>query len=227
LVVLRSLLLRDRARSRKRRDNDSPLVGQRGSDIDMKPSFFPVSVLSSRARGEVGEVSGDSRVIATRAIPRGWIVAVFGGVLLDGHALRAATPGVHLGRVVLQVDEDAYLFSTMDSPADWINHSCDPTCGLRGQVSLVALRTIAPGEELTFDYATADGSPYDEFVCRCGAPCCRGNIRGDDWRRPELWARYDGHFSPYLEKRIGRLSRRNGSMARLRGGASSRRSPRA
>jgi S-adenosylmethionine decarboxylase len=51
-----------------------------------------------------------------------------------------------------------------------------------------------------------DGSPYDEFDCTCGAPGCRRRVTGSDWQRPELQARYAGHFSPYLERRIARLS---------------------
>lgn len=165
--------------------------------------YFPISILSNMARGE--SCLGDRRVLAACDIPKGCLVAVFGGVLLDGHALWGAEPRTSLGRVVLQVDEDAFLFSTHESPADWINHGCDPNVGFNGSVSLVSLRDISRGEEVSFDYATSDGSPYDEFRCRCGASDCRKWIRGDDWRRPELWGRYAGFFSPYLARRIERL----------------------
>ena len=45
---------------------------------------------------------------------------------------------------------------------------CDPNCVPSGNVVLVALRDIAVGEELSYDYATTDGSDYDEFECACG-----------------------------------------------------------
>lgn len=64
---------------------------------------------------------------------------------------------------------------------------------------------IAPGEEICLDYAMCDGSAYDEFECGCGSPNCRGYVSGDDWKRPELWERYKGYFSPYLQRRIDRL----------------------
>jgi hypothetical protein len=32
-------------------------------------------------------------------------------------------------------------------------------------------------------------------------------VTGEDWKRPELWARYDGYFSAYLQKRIEALKR--------------------
>ena len=51
----------------------------------------------------------------------------------------------------------------------------------------------------------SDGTPYDQFQCGCGAATCRGKITGEDWRRPELWKRYRGHFTPYLQRRIDAL----------------------
>jgi hypothetical protein len=82
---------------------------------------------------------------------------------------------------------------------------CSVNVGLREQVVLVAMRDIAAGEEVCFDYAMTGGGPYDEFECACGAPDCRGWITGNDWKRPELWERYAGFFSPYLQRRIDRL----------------------
>ena len=39
--------------------------------------------------------------------------------------------------------------------ARFVNHSCEPNCeavARRGRIFIVALRSIAPGEELTYDY---------------------------------------------------------------------------
>lgn len=106
----------------------------------------------------------------------------------------------------MQVEEELYLTSiTLGEQPDYINHSCDPNAGLSGQISVVAMRDIAKGEEVTFDYAMADGSSYDEFPCACGASTCRGLVSGDDWRNQILWHRYRGFFSPYLQRRIDQL----------------------
>jgi hypothetical protein len=67
------------------------------------------------------------------------------------------------------------------------------------------MRDIAPGEELSFDYAMCDASDYDEFRCLCGAATCRGVVSGSDWRDPVIQARYTGWFSPYLVRRIAAL----------------------
>lgn len=144
------------------------------------------------------------RVVAARPFAKGALLAVWGGDVLTRAQVEALAPGDR--RLALQVDEDAFLFSTREGPADWVNHACEPNAGLSGQVSLVAMRDIAVGEEICFDYAMSDGCPYDEFDCHCGSPICRGRVRGDDWRLPELIERYAGYRSPYLDRRIERLA---------------------
>ena len=67
----------------------------------------------------------------------------------------------------------------------WINHSCDPNsiidCGIEddGEVfaRIIALRPIAAGEELTYDYAFP---AHLAEPCRCGAVNCRGLIIDED-----------------------------------------------
>jgi uncharacterized protein len=62
--------------------------------------------------------------------------------------------------------------------AMFINHSCDPNCEteeIRGRVWITAIRKIAPGEEITYDYCLYDGGD-DEAQCNCGAPKCRGTM---------------------------------------------------
>ncbi len=62
--------------------------------------------------------------------------------------------------------------------AMFINHSCDPNCETEevdGRVWIMAIRNIAPGEEITYDYCLYDGGD-DEAVCNCGAKKCRGTM---------------------------------------------------
>lgn len=65
----------------------------------------------------------------------------------------------------------------------FINHSCDPNCiihpvNVGGQMrnSIVALRDIARGEFLSYDYHF-DTQQGDRFVCRCGSENCRGTMK--------------------------------------------------
>ncbi|MDQ6684267.1 MAG: SET domain-containing protein-lysine N-methyltransferase [Pseudomonadota bacterium] len=65
--------------------------------------------------------------------------------------------------------------------ARWINHACDPNCeadDVDGRVFVKALRDIAPGEELNYDYGLIlegrhTAKVKKEFECRCGAATCR------------------------------------------------------
>jgi uncharacterized protein len=68
--------------------------------------------------------------------------------------------------------------------ARFVNHACDPNCESvieKARVFIDAIRTIAPGEELTYDYQIqreADDPPDIDaiFACHCGSPGCRGTM---------------------------------------------------
>jgi SET domain-containing protein len=68
--------------------------------------------------------------------------------------------------------------------ARFINHSCDPNCETsieEGHIFIDAIRSIARGEELTYDYQIVrearDPPDIDEiFACKCGAASCRGTM---------------------------------------------------
>jgi hypothetical protein len=137
-------------------------------------------------------------------IEPGELIAVWSGRIIGPDELDELEPEIR--RHTVQVEEGLYLASlTPDEPPDYINHSCEPNAGLDGQVAIVAMHRIQPGEEVTIDYAMCDGSAYDEFDCECGSALCRGHVSADDWRNPTLWERYAGHFSPYLQRRIDAL----------------------
>jgi SET domain-containing protein len=68
--------------------------------------------------------------------------------------------------------------------ARYINHGCDPNCestAINKRIFIEAIRTIQPGEELSYDYQIqrdSDDDPnIDEvYACRCGAKNCRGTM---------------------------------------------------
>lgn len=163
--------------------------------------------LTDKCEVQNRDVTGGKAVYARDIIEPGELIGVWSGRIIPAEALDELPEEIR--RHTVQVEEGLYLASfSADEPPDFINHSCDPNAGLDGQIALVALHRIHPGEEVTIDYAMCDGSPYDEFECACGSAICRGRVTGEDWRNPELWERYAGHFSPYLERRIRALKRR-------------------
>ena len=64
----------------------------------------------------------------------------------------------------------------------YLNHSCDPNCEvdeIKGRVWLFALRDIASGEELVWDYNLYDDE--DPAPCYCGSSKCRGTMYSREW----------------------------------------------
>jgi len=91
-----------------------------------------------------------------------------------------------------------YLF-TIDGTTDvidgfgtamFLNHSCKPNCqtvgvgkGKKERIFIVALRNIAAGEELVYEYNLCDSDEddlEDTAACYCGAPKCRGTMYSDE-----------------------------------------------
>jgi len=78
----------------------------------------------------------------------------------------------------LQVDSDGFKLANGNLD-DFTNHSCIPNTGIRlttkGTI-ILAIRNIAPHEELTYDYSTYINNPYEGFYCGCGTARCRGTV---------------------------------------------------
>ena len=115
-------------------------------------------------------------LVATRGYREGDFIADVDGVPLRRSELTNDD-------YCLLINDD--LFFDMVDQTRWINHSCDPNTEIEADVEpdgkvwarLVALRDIAAGEELTYDYAFA--VEY-AIPCRCGTAACRGLIIDPD-----------------------------------------------
>lgn len=178
---------------------------------------MPASWRSPRTEVRPSPIHGRG-LFARRPIRRGEIVAIKGGHVLDRATLRRVR--AHIAASYIQIEDDHYLGAA--APAEvrrnkiWLNHSCQPNAGIRGQATFVAMRDVEAGEELTYDWAMEENSPA-RTRCRCGAAACREILTGQDWKRPELQRRYRGFFSAYLAAKIGR--KEGGAPRRARPGA--------
>ena len=143
-------------------------------------------------------------MFARRRICQGEIVASLGGTLMTDDAFRNYIANVPRYNAV-QVGEHAHLVDLL-TKVRGMNHSCDANLWMRDEVTLVARREIAVGEELTQDYALyTTRAEWSIDPCMCGSPVCRRVVSGNDWRRPEIQERYRDHFSPFINDRIRRL----------------------
>lgn len=92
-------------------------------------------------------------------------------------------------------DESAAPYDVIKE--NYVNHSCDGNCWYDG-TPLYTLRDVKKGEELAYDYALTDAHSTFRLKCLCGTAKCRGTVTGDDWKSPELQARYGRHFMPHI-----------------------------
>ena len=79
---------------------------------------------------------------------------------------------------------DSIDASVGGNAARFINHSCAPNCEAiqeGDRIFIFAIRNIAPGVELAYDYAlqieaNPSAARLRQYGCRCGAPTCRGSV---------------------------------------------------
>ena len=134
-------------------------------------------------------------IFAARAFAEGSTIVVdedgdyYAGVMTLAEALAR---GYDLSQDLFQIGTDAFLLPNANLD-DFVNHSCDPSTGLRltpNGYRMVALRDIAPGDELTYDYSTYISGTPERMTCACGAAACRGTIGAFETLPPPLQRRY-------------------------------------
>ena len=154
---------------------------------------------------EIRDKGPGYRALFTRVdIPAREIVTIWGGAIRHYDEVVAMSDRQH----TLQIDTDLFIVTTSEGDfgaPDFVNHSCDPNCGLDGQIVLRAMRDISAGEEITCDYAISESTDIHAFVCECGAENCRRVLTPTDWMLPAVRERYRGWMSPYLARRVAEL----------------------
>jgi uncharacterized protein len=161
------------------------------------------SYLSPKTRIASSPIHGQG-LFAAKTMRKGEIVAIKGGHVLDRRTLQRVRR--RIAESYLQIDDDFYIGAISGREVRrnkmFINHSCEPNVGIRGQITFVTLRGITAGEELTYDWAMEENAPSTLTACRCRARRCRKSLTGRDWRIPRLQTRYRGYFSAYLQAKI-------------------------
>ncbi len=132
-------------------------------------------------------------VFTRRAIRQGEVVAVFDGQRYDGRfkgwTEELLTHTIQYGRSQWRDSKGI---------ARYLNHSCDPNCGIRGLFQVVARRDIAAGEQLTWDYEMTEKSDWFRLRCQCGSPKCRKVIGHHDRMPATVRSLYKGYLSYWL-----------------------------
>jgi hypothetical protein len=136
-------------------------------------------------------------VFATGTISDGSVIMKYSGPLLKYEQTPPQT-------LALQIGPDLYIGESGEAD-DFVNHSCDPNAGMKidgTNVRLIAIRDIAIGEQITFDYSTTMDEDDFEFDCLCGSPACRGKIRDFKHLPSKLREKYSKRgIVPYYNQR--------------------------
>jgi len=133
----------------------------------------------------VGQGSHGRGTFTDQAIAKGALIIRFTGPFLRYTETDAET-------FALQIAPDLYIGAS-GGPDDFINHSCEPNAGFRIagiDADLSAIRDIAGGEEILFDYSTTLDEDDFTMECRCGTASCRGTIGDGKYLPEDVWQRY-------------------------------------
>jgi len=128
--------------------------------------------------GFVGKSSISGKgLFAAKKIPKGTIVMRYTGgrVYSSTHFRNLKKRYKAIVKKFAYEDDQGNLVYIAGSAKYW-NHSCDPNTGPFKDVD-IALRDIAKGEELTYDYAFLHPGKFAAMLCRCTSVRCRGSIK--------------------------------------------------
>ncbi|KAH6586087.1 hypothetical protein BASA50_000792 [Batrachochytrium salamandrivorans] len=107
-----------------------------------------------------------SSLVARKYFHQGDTVAPIHGVLHDRPTWAS-----------IQVARDTH--AEIRSELLFMNHSCDPSTHVdTSRMRVIAARTIAPGDEITFFYPSTEWDMAQPFTCHCGAVACLHRITG-------------------------------------------------
>ncbi|MDP9279818.1 MAG: SET domain-containing protein-lysine N-methyltransferase [Gemmatimonadota bacterium] len=129
-------------------------------------------------------------VFAARRIRKGTRIVEYTGERINNKEADRRYDGTRMKRhhtFLFTLDNKTVIdgaIKTGGGDASFINHSCEPNCEAvitDRKIFIHALHTIEPGEELAYDYQYERTGKNDAelekfYVCKCGAPSCRGSI---------------------------------------------------
>ena len=136
------------------------------------------------------------------ALPSGTVVSRLGGTLLDSAALSSLLERDDGAVDSVRVDEDVHLVLPSQSRNRFCNHACDPNLGWVDEYTLATREDVAAGSELLVDYAMSITDDHWFLRCHCASYRCRQMVEGTDWRIPQLQQRYDGWWTPYVQRLV-------------------------
>lgn len=157
-------------------------------------------------------------VFAVAPFKKGETICVFGGERISIPELkRRYKEGKERISDPLQISERQYL--DVDKPFVYVNHSCEPCAGFVKTCTLIALRDIKIGEEITFDYSATEwtwehfGENMEwEMKCVCGSKTCRGTVTQFPFLPKKIMRQYvkSGIVQDFIMRKIKKSEAKSG-----------------
>ncbi len=146
---------------------------------------------------------GDSQfagkgVFAKRLIKKGEIVFIVKGK--EKKLVVTNEKNALYGDRWIAVDKNTWIDPFPTNPWYFINHSCNPNVGVKGRVTLRAMKDIKKDEEITLDYSSNEPEKLWWMRCFCGEKKCRKKIRGALATDRITIKRYMPYVSNYVKK---------------------------
>jgi hypothetical protein len=110
----------------------------------------------------------------------------------DGH--------YRIGPRWIGIDDNLWLEPTAGSAASFVNHSCDANAVITADRALVAVASIARGQEIWIDYSTTEADPNWRMTCKCGTPRCRGTIQAVHSLPATMYERYRPYLASFVQR---------------------------
>jgi uncharacterized protein len=151
------------------------------------------------------KISGKG-IFAKEKIRKDEIIAIKNGYIISMEEFNSLPK--RCKELCLQIEDRFFIgpkkIEEVEKNAIFINHSCEPNAGFRGQIIYVAMRDIEPGEEITQDYAMCftEMKQFSDLNCNCGSKKCRHKLKNDDWKSKELQKEYGNYFSEFILRKI-------------------------
>lgn len=136
-------------------------------------------------------------IFAKKDFKKGEVVFVIGGPIVR-------KPSIY----TIPIDYDVFI-DPLHMAGKELCHSCEPNCGIKNKVKVVAMKSIKKDEEITIDYAMivynyGREMTQENRACKCGSKKCRGKL-GAFKEIPENFKKnYEGFISEYMIEKTAR-----------------------
>lgn len=137
-------------------------------------------------------------IFAKKNLKRGEVIFIVKGNLV--HFIVRNKKGALYGDRWLSIKKNTWINPREDSPWYFINHSCKPNAGIKGKISIVALKNIKKGEEITIDYSITEAEKLWSMKCNCGYKNCRKEIKSIQFLPEKIYRKYLPYIPKYIQK---------------------------